>query len=154
MKGCDVAFMANKQCYSVMCKSIESCAPKQNDNSQMKTLVSYVAKLSKDHPKYTETSSDGEPEISDEFAAEYTEENPFSSDDDANEEEDTEVAEVQRLMAKRSRTQIKDLVLAVGCGLVAVTVGVAGVIMMTRRLVEDEGRGLAYDWMSSKRDTA
>lgn len=49
---------------------------------------------------------------------------------------------------------MKDLILAVGCGLVAVVVGVAGVIMMTRKLVEDESRGMAYDWMSTKRESA
>ena len=50
---------------------------------------------------------------------------------------------------------MKDLILAVGCGLIAVMVGVVGVIMMTRKLVEDEtrgidARGVAYDWMSPK----
>ena len=34
-------------------------------------------------------------------------------------------------------SELKDPVVAVGCGLIAVVIGVSGVIMMTRRLVED-----------------
>ncbi len=59
-----------------------------------------------------------------------------------------------KLTARRTDRQVKDLVLAIGCGLIAVIAGVAGVILMTRRLVEDEGRGLAYDWMDTKRESA
>lgn len=153
LKGCDVAFMVNKDCYSVLCRSIESCAPKQNDNKDMKTKVAYVAKLNKDHPKYLSSSSEGEPEVSEDLEAEYTEENPFSFEDDDMSDDDANSAETLKLKKRRSNRQIQDLVLAVGCGIVAVVVGVAGVIIMTRRLVEDEGRGVAYDWMSTKRES-
>lgn len=51
IQGCDVAFMVNKECYSVLCKSLDSCAPKQNEMESMHTLVAYVAKLNRDHPK-------------------------------------------------------------------------------------------------------
>ena len=46
--GCDLAFMVNNQCYSVICESLESCAPKKNRDGKMRTMVAYVAK------KYTQ----------------------------------------------------------------------------------------------------
>ena len=36
--------MVNKECYSVLCESLESCAPKKNKNGNMDTLVAYVAR--------------------------------------------------------------------------------------------------------------
>lgn len=43
---------------------------------------------------------------------------------------------------KRS-SDVIDLVVAVGCGTVAVAVGVAGVIMMTRRLIDNSKNSAA-----------
>eukprot|EP00112_Aurelia_sp_Birch-Aquarium-sp1_P018965 Seg4600.1 transcript_id=Seg4600.1/GoldUCD/mRNA.D3Y31 product="hypothetical protein" protein_id=Seg4600.1/GoldUCD/D3Y31 len=153
IQGCDVAFMVNRECYSVLCKSLDSCAPKQNEMESMHTLVAYVAKLNRDHPKYLEATSDGEPALTDDLQAEYFEENPFSFEQDF-EQDDVTNTETLKLLQKHGKRQMKDLILAVGCGLVAVVVGVAGVIMMTRKLVEDESRGMAYDWMSTKRESA
>ena len=51
MKGCDVAFMVNKDCYSVLCKSLESCVPKKNKDPSMSTLIAYVAKHQQDRLK-------------------------------------------------------------------------------------------------------
>eukprot|EP00795_Rhopilema_esculentum_P005347 gene5347-521_t len=151
IRDCDLAFMLNKDCYSVICDSLESCAPKRNDKGSKDTLIAYVAR--KYHPKYLEATEGGEPAVTDELEAEYIEENPFSFEEDGTEDDDNN-AETFKLSRKRSDVQTKDLILAVGCGLVAVMVGVAGVIMMTRKLVEEEGRGVAYDWMSTKRESA
>jgi len=144
--GCDLAFMVNNQCYSVICTSLESCAPKKNTDGKMKTMVAYVAK--KYTQKYLEASEEGEPAISDDLEAEYTEENPFLFEGD---EDDVTNAETRKLNLGHKEQQVKDLFLAIGCGLIAVMVGVAGVIMMTRKLVEDEtrgidGPGLGFDW--------
>lgn len=43
---------------------------------------------------------------------------------------------------KRS-SDVIDLVVAVGCGTIAVAVGVAGVIMMTRRLIDNSKNSAA-----------
>ena len=49
IRDCDLAFMLNKDCYSVICDSLESCAPKKNKKGSKDTLIAYVAR--KYHPK-------------------------------------------------------------------------------------------------------
>lgn len=44
IKGCDIAFLSNGDCYSVKCKSLDSCAPTMNTDKSMSVVISYVAK--------------------------------------------------------------------------------------------------------------
>ena len=44
MKGCDVAFLNNNNCYSVKCRTLDSCAPTLNKDENVSTAISYVAK--------------------------------------------------------------------------------------------------------------
>ena len=50
-------------------------------------------------------------------------------------------------------SELKDLVVAVGCGLIAVVIGVSGVIMMTRRLVEDDSLPIPLELTRTKTQT-
>lgn len=44
LKGCDVAFLTNNECYSVKCKSLDTCAPTMNTDKRMSVAISYVAR--------------------------------------------------------------------------------------------------------------
>lgn len=130
MKGCDVAFFSNGACYSVKCSSIDSCAPRMNLDKRMMISISFVAK-----PKVTfnrVTSEKGvEREVTDNLIAEVTPESPFVDDDNFDENPVT-------VRSHDQWKETKEAVLAVVCGFVAVAVGVAGVIIMTRQLVDDD----------------
>jgi len=136
-KRCDVAFMVNKNCYLVKCHNSDSCVLKQSDNPKFDTMLSVV---SKPNEKAVEGESKGEPAIEENLqekasGTETTE--PFivdTKDDDM-----TTVTAFGTGKTKRSKrsSDVIDMVVAVGCGTVAVAVGVAGVIVMTRRLIDN-----------------
>ncbi|XP_057312552.1 uncharacterized protein LOC130654054 [Hydractinia symbiolongicarpus] len=137
MSGCDVAFFSNDACYSVICKDVESCAPAKNTNARMNIEISYVAKPNIANKKSYVTDKTGEPAITDNLISEVTKESPFLFDEpNSTDEDDTDL----QLMRSRRESwkETKDMVIAITCGFVAVAVGVAGVIMMTRQLVEDD----------------
>lgn len=130
MKGCDVAFFSNGACYSVKCTSLDTCAPTMNLDKRMMVAISYVAK-----PKvilqHVGSDKTVEREVTDNLIAEVTRESPFIDDDNLD----------QVPLPTKSHSawrETKDAIVAVVCGCVAVAVGVAGVIMMTRQLVEED----------------
>lgn len=136
-KRCDVAFMVNKNCYLVKCFNSDSCALKQSDNPKFDTMLSVV---SKPDAKTTKGELKGEPAIEENLqekasGTETTE--PFivdNGDDDM-----TTVTAFGTGNTKRTKrsSDVIDMVVAIGCGTVAVAVGVAGVIVMTRRLIDN-----------------
>ena len=145
-RGCDVAFFTNSTCYKVKCRSLTSCEPSGNDNPNMNTLISYVARPSV--LRMLEASRTGEPAIEDELISEFTSDSPFapdrtSSDSMGDSDDPMEFVYSQR----RARKEWKDMVIAVGCGFMATAVGVVGVIMMTRRLVDDD----EFDYVMNER---
>lgn len=138
-KRCDVAFMVNKNCYLVKCHNSDSCELKQSDNSKFDTVLSVV---SKSNSKSIEGESKaGEPAIEEnlqEKASGVETVEPFIQVDPG-EDDMTTVTAFGTGKTKRSKrsSDIIDMVVAVGCGTVAVAVGVAGVIVMTRRLIDN-----------------
>ncbi|XP_015762034.1 PREDICTED: uncharacterized protein LOC107341127 [Acropora digitifera] len=138
-KRCDVAFMVNKNCYLVKCHNSDSCELKQSDNSKFDTMLSVV---SKSNSKSIEGESKaGEPAIEEnlqEKASGVETVEPFIQVDPG-EDDMTTVTAFGTGKTKRSKrsSDIIDMVVAVGCGTVAVAVGVAGVIVMTRRLIDN-----------------
>ncbi|XP_066935287.1 uncharacterized protein [Clytia hemisphaerica] len=132
MKGCDVAFFSNGACYSVKCSSIDTCAPTMNSDKRMMVAISYVAKP-KVTSKQVSVDKGVEREVTDNLIAEVTRESPFLVDDD-------NLVDQSPVPSKHHSAwrETKDAILAVICGCVAVAAGVVGVIMMTRRLVEED----------------
>jgi len=142
MKGCDVALFHNSACYSVKCKSLESCAPAKNTDKRTSISISFVAK-----PKLKSSSSDvktdgeGEPALEDNLIAEVTQESPFTIDDKSIFSENNSQQDSNRELLRTRREswrETKDMFIAISCGFLAVTVGVIGVITMTRQLIEDD----------------
>lgn len=136
-RRCDVAFMVNKNCYLVKCFNSDSCALKQSDNPKFDTMLSVV---SKPKAKTTKGEGKGEPAIEENLqekasGTETTE--PFIVDD--GEDDMTTVTAFGTGNTKRTKrsSDVIDMVVAIGCGTVAVAVGVAGVIVMTRRLIDN-----------------
>lgn len=137
-KICDVAFMVNKNCYLVKCNNSDSCELKQSDNPKFDTMLSMV---SKSNTKSIEGESKGEPAIEEnlqEKASGVETVEPFIQVD-PEEDDMTTVTAFGTGKSKRSKrsSDLIDMVVAVGCGTVAVAVGVAGVIVMTRRLIDN-----------------
>ena len=135
MKGCDIAFFSNKACYSVKCKSLDSCAPTKNEDQTKDIEISYVARPSS--TRLLEASKTGEPALEDELVSEFINENPFFEEKDNNEGLGDDSMKIL-YPHNRSLREWKDLIMAIVCGFVATAVGVAGVVMMTRRLTENE----------------
>lgn len=136
-KRCDVAFMVNKNCYLVKCHDSDSCELKRSDNPKFDTMLSVV---SKSKAKTIEGESKGEPAIEEnlqEKASGIETTEPFIVD--AGDDDMTTVTAFGNGKTKRSKrsSDLIDMVVAVGCGTVAVAVGVAGVIVMTRRLIDN-----------------
>ncbi|XP_020601860.1 uncharacterized protein LOC110040941 [Orbicella faveolata] len=136
-RRCDVAFMVNKNCYLVKCFNSDSCALKQSDNPKFDTMLSVV---SKPKAKTTKGEGKGEPAIEENLqekasGTETTE--PFIVDN--GEDDMTTVTAFGTGNTKRTKrsSDVIDMVVAIGCGTVAVAVGVAGVIVMTRRLIDN-----------------
>ncbi|EDO31448.1 predicted protein [Nematostella vectensis] len=122
-KRCDVAFMVRDTCYLVQCFSAESCDVTQSVRPEIQTILSVAA---------VEKASGAEPAIEENLAVSNS---PYVNDG----EELTTISAFGTGKYKRTKrsSDIIDLVVAVGCGTVAVCVGVAGVIMMTRRLIDN-----------------
>ncbi|XP_022802620.1 uncharacterized protein LOC111340100 [Stylophora pistillata] len=136
-KRCDVAFMVNKNCYLVKCHNSDSCDLKKSDNSKFDTMLSVV---SKSKLKEAKGEGKGEPALEEnlqEKASGIETTEPFiveKPDDDM-----TTVTAFGTGKTKRTKrsSDIIDMVVAIGCGTVKKTVGVAGVIVMTRRLIDN-----------------
>ncbi|XP_032226502.2 uncharacterized protein LOC5502348 isoform X2 [Nematostella vectensis] len=130
-KRCDVAFMVRDTCYLVQCFSAESCDVTQSVRPEIQTILS-VAGRRDSKIKQVEKASGAEPAIEENLAVSNS---PYVNDG----EELTTISAFGTGKYKRTKrsSDIIDLVVAVGCGTVAVCVGVAGVIMMTRRLIDN-----------------
>jgi len=135
-KRCDVAFMVNKNCYLVKCFNSDSCALKQSDNPKFDTMLSVMSKTK----AKMKGEGKGEPAIEENLqekasGTETTE--PFIVDN--GEDDMTTVTAFGTGNTKRTKrsSDVIDMVVAIGCGSVAVAVGVAGVIVMTRRLIDN-----------------
>lgn len=136
-KRCDVAFMVNKNCYLVKCHNSDSCDLKKSDNPKFDTMLSMVSQTKL---KEAKGEGKGEPALEEnlqEKASGIETTEPFiveNPDDDM-----TTVTAFGTGKTKRTKrsSDIIDMVVAIGCGTVAVAVGVAGVIVMTRRLIDN-----------------
>lgn len=132
-KKCDVAFVVSNKCYLVGCHDKESCKIKRSENAKLQTSLAVVPRF---HSKKSSIGSGGEPEISENLQAKASNSNPFVIEETNKNAQNVHAFGTTSSKRSKRSSDVIDLVVAVGCGTIAVAVGVAGVIMMTRRLID------------------
>lgn len=143
-RDCDVAFMSREYCYMVDCKSFESCVTKHLTRPKYETMLSFVSRPSRNHATFV-AGGDGEPAVEENLQENSPEmDHPLVLNTSNKKDKASNLKQYMSDKSRSRRSEVIDIILAVGASIVAVSAAVIGVITMMRRLV-DRGEKSLYE---------
>ena len=137
-QDCDVAFMSQENCYLVDCYSIDRCATKHLKRPKYETMLSFVARSRRNRLKFAEdnkgASQRNRPQM----------DHPLILNASKRNDRGPNLQEKYRESMSSRRSEIIDIILAVGASIVALSAAIIGVITVMRRLT-DRNERLQYE---------
>ncbi|XP_028397021.1 uncharacterized protein LOC114520876 [Dendronephthya gigantea] len=138
-QDCDVAFMSQENCYLVDCYNIDSCGTKHLKRPKFETMLSFVAHSRRNRLKFAEENGGR-------IFVEAAKNNSPQMDHPLilnSSKQHDRLADYQQKYSESmstSRSEIIDIILAIGASIVAISAAIIGVITMTRKLTDRSER--------------
>ena len=137
-QDCDVAFMSQDNCYLVDCYSTDKCVTKRLKRPKYETMLSFVARSRRNRLKFAENSKGGSqgnfPQM----------DHPLILNASKRNDRGPNLQQKYRESMPTRRSEIIDIILAVGASIVALSAAIIGVITVMRRLT-DRSERLQYE---------
>lgn len=137
-QDCDVAFMSRENCYLVDCYSIESCVTKHLKRPKYETMLSFVARARRNRPKFAEDNGATFIESSQNNSPQMDHPLILNASKQSNKVSNLQQKYPESISTRRS--EIIDIILAVGASIVALSAAIIGVITVKRRLTDRSER--------------